>query len=117
MAERSSGPSGGVGAELRDLGHGLSELEFVKRNFDDPSHEWRRLFAEVLGTFFLVLVGAGGGVVDAVSNGAIGRGASVTAPGLMVMAIILAMGRSAAPTSTRPSPSALPCVATSPGAG
>jgi aquaporin Z len=37
-------------------------------------------------------VGAGGGVVDAVSNGAIGRGASVTAPGLMVLAIILFMG-------------------------
>jgi aquaporin Z len=92
MAERSSGPSSGIGAELREYGHGLSELEFVKRNFDDPRHEWRRLFAEVLGTFFLVLVGAGGGVVDAVSNGAIGRGASVTAPGLMVLAIILFMG-------------------------
>lgn len=77
---------------MRGLGRGLSELEFVKRNFDDPRHEWRRLFAEVLGTFFLVLVGAGGGVVDAVSHGAIGRGASVTAPGLMVMAIILFMG-------------------------
>lgn len=77
---------------MRDLGHGLSELEFVRRNFDDPRHEWRRVFAEVLGTFFLVLVGAGGGVVDAVSDGAIGRAASVTAPGLMVMAIILFMG-------------------------
>jgi aquaporin Z len=92
MADRASGSSGGVGAELRDLGHGLSELEFVRRNFDDPRHEWRRVFAEVLGTFFLVLVGAGGGVVDAVSDGAIGRAASVTAPGLMVMAIILFMG-------------------------
>jgi aquaporin Z len=88
MAERSSG----IGAELRGIGAGLSELEFVRQNFDDPRHEWRRLFAEVLGTFFLVLVGAGGGVVDAVSDGAIGRGASVTAPGLMVMAIILFMG-------------------------
>jgi aquaporin Z len=77
---------------VRGVGRGLSELEFVKRNFDDPRHEWRRLFAEVLGTFFLVLVGAGGGVVDAVSQGAIGRSASVTAPGLMVMAIILFMG-------------------------
>jgi aquaporin Z len=92
MAERSSGQSGGVGAELRDLGHGLSELELARQNFDDPSYKWRRLFAEVLGTFFLVLVGAGGGVVDAVSDGAIGRAASVTAPGLMVMAIILFMG-------------------------
>ena len=92
MAKGAESRSGSVGAELRGFGHGLSELEFVKRNFDDPRHEWRRLFAEVLGTFFLVLVGAGGGVVDAVSHGAIGRGASVTAPGLMVMAIILFMG-------------------------
>jgi aquaporin Z len=92
MADQSSGRYGGIGAELRDLGHGLSELELARRDFDDPRHEWRRLFAEVLGTFFLVLVGAGGGVVDAVSNGAIGRGAAVTAPGLMVMAIILFMG-------------------------
>jgi aquaporin Z len=92
MAEPSAGDAGGVGAALREIGQGLSELELVRRNFDDPRHEWRRLFAEVLGTFFLVLVGAGGGVVDAVSHGAIGRGASVTAPGLMVMAIILFMG-------------------------
>jgi len=92
MAEPSAGGAGGVGAELRELGKGLSQLELAKQNFDDPRQEWRRLFAEILGTFFLVLVGAGGGVVDAVSNGAIGRGASVTAPGLMVMAIILFMG-------------------------
>jgi len=92
MTEGSGRRSGNVGAEARGLGRGLAELEVVKSNFDDPRHEWRRLFAEVLGTFFLVLVGAGGGVVDAVSNGAIGRGASVTAPGLMVLAIILFMG-------------------------
>ncbi|HEY8302322.1 MAG TPA: aquaporin, partial [Jatrophihabitans sp.] len=61
-------------------------------DFDDPRHEWRRLFSELLGTFFLVLVGAGGGVVSAASNGAIQRAAAVTAPALMVMAIILFMG-------------------------
>ena len=61
-------------------------------DFDDPKHEWRRLFSELLGTFFLVLVGAGGAVVNAQSGGAIGRAAAVTAPGLMVMAIILFMG-------------------------
>ncbi len=71
----------------------LSEAEAPwSRTFDDPSQEWRRLFAELLGTFLLVLVGAGGGVIDAVSHGAIGRGAEVTAPGLSVMAIILFMG-------------------------
>jgi aquaporin Z len=92
MAQPSSSRGSDVGAELREFGRGLSALELVRQNFDDRRQEWRRLFAEVLGTFFLVLVGAGGGVVDAVSHGAIGRGASVTAPGLMVLAIILFMG-------------------------
>jgi aquaporin Z len=67
-------------------------LEFNRRNFDDPALEWRRLFSEILGTFLLVIVGAGGGVVNAVSNGAISRSAAVTAPGLMVLAVILFMG-------------------------
>jgi aquaporin Z len=71
----------------------VAELEAPwLRDFDDPKHEWRRLFAEVFGTFLLVLVGAGGGVVNAFSHGAIGRAAEVTAPGLMVLAIILFMG-------------------------
>ena len=70
----------------------LTSLEFTRRNFDDPALEWRRLFSEILGTFLLVLVGAGGAVVNAVSNGQISRAAAVTAPGLMVLAIILFMG-------------------------
>ena len=82
----------GSAADLR-RGHALLELEFGKTwDFDDPKHEWRRLFSELLGTFFLVLVGAGGAVVNAQSAGAITRAAAVTAPGLMVMAIILFMG-------------------------
>jgi aquaporin Z len=70
----------------------IASLEFTRRNFDNPKLEWRRLFSEILGTFLLVLVGAGGGVVNAVSSGAISRAAAVTAPGLMVLAIILFMG-------------------------
>jgi aquaporin Z len=62
------------------------------REFADPSNWWRRVFCEVLGTFLLVMVGCGGGVVDAVSKGAIGRPAAVVAPALMVMAIILSIG-------------------------
>jgi aquaporin Z len=61
-------------------------------DFDDPRLEWRRLFSELLGTFMLVLAGAGGAVVGAVSGGAISRSAAVAAPGLTVMAIILFMG-------------------------
>ena len=69
------------------------ELEIGKSgDFDDPSQEWRRLFSELLGTFLLVLVGAGGAVVNAQSHDAVSRAAAVTAPGLMVMAIILFMG-------------------------
>ena len=72
---------------------GWLELEFPGvADFDDPKHEWRRLFSELLGTFFLVLVGAGGAVVSAKSGGAISRSAAVTGPGLMVMGIILFMG-------------------------
>jgi aquaporin Z len=60
--------------------------------FDDPSREWRRLFSEFFGTFLLVLAGAGAGVIDAATHGAIGRGAAVSAPGLTVMAVIFFMG-------------------------
>lgn len=60
--------------------------------FDDPALEGRRLFSELLGTFMLVLVGAGGGVVATASHGMVSRAAAVTAPGLMVTAIILFMG-------------------------
>jgi aquaporin Z len=66
-------------------------LEFgSKAQFADPKLEWRRLFAELLGTFMLVLVAAGGSIVHA--EGQIGIAAAVVAPGLMVMAIILFMG-------------------------
>ncbi len=74
----------------------VHELAGVKTpwelRFDDPSREWRRLFSEFFGTFLLVLAGAGASVIDAVSHGAIGRGAAVSAPGLTVMAVILFMG-------------------------
>jgi aquaporin Z len=62
-------------------------------NFSDPRQEWRRLFAELLGTFFLVLVAAGAGMMDTAFPSSINRSAAVVAPGLMVMAIILFMGK------------------------
>lgn len=69
----------------------LLALEFGDRkDFDDPRLEWRRMFSEMLGTFFLVLVAAGGGLLYA--KGQISLPAAVVAPGLMVMAIILFMG-------------------------
>jgi aquaporin Z len=61
-------------------------------DFLNPLLEWRRLFAEAWGTFLLVLVAVGGGIVSARSAGAVTLGMIVVAPGLMVMAIIYFMG-------------------------
>ena len=61
--------------------------------FQDPSQWRRRLFSELLGTFFLVLVAAGGGMMGQAFPDTISRTAAVVAPGLMVMAIILFMGK------------------------
>jgi aquaporin Z len=62
-------------------------------DFQDPRHEWRRLFSELYGTFLLVTVAAGGGVMGQAFPGTISRTAAVVAPGLMVMGIIMFMGK------------------------
>ena len=41
-----------AGRALNDLNH---EIVAGLEDFRDPSQEWRRLFSELLGTFFLVL--------------------------------------------------------------
>ena len=73
--------------------HEAQRLMGVLADFEDPSREWRRLFSEFLGTFFLVLVAAGGGVMGQAFPNTISRTAAVVAPGLMVLAIILFMGK------------------------
>ncbi len=67
----------------------------MARRFDfwDNSFEWRRLFSELFGTFLLVVVAVGGGMVNARFGGnAVPGPARVVAPALTVMAIILFMG-------------------------
>ncbi len=77
--------------------HGTRIAELLERqprwaqDFNDLTHEWRRLFGEFFGTFLLVTVGAGAAVVESKTND-IGRVAAVAAPGLLVMAVILFMG-------------------------
>src|SRR5215472_10604656 len=62
-------------------------------DFWNDRYEGRRLFSELLGTFFLVLVAVGGGMVNARFGGdAVPYTARVVAPALMVAAIILFMG-------------------------
>jgi aquaporin Z len=73
----------------------MGEPNAFARRFDfwDSRYEWRRVFSELLGTFFLVLVAAGGGMVNARFGGHVIPGpALVVAPALMVIAIILFMG-------------------------
>jgi aquaporin Z len=76
---------------MRSLGQPNSVVsEF---DFWDDSFEGRRLFSELLGTFFLVLVAVGGGMVSARFGGnAVPYTAKVVAPALMVGAVILFMG-------------------------
>lgn len=62
-------------------------------DFHDSSQEWRRLFSEALGTFMLVLVAAGAGMMAQAFPDTISRAAAVVAPGLMVMGVILFMGK------------------------
>jgi aquaporin Z len=80
-----------AGVTLRSMG----EPNSFARQFDfwDDSYEGRRLFSELLGTFFLVLVAVGGGMVNSRFGGhAVPYTALVVAPALMVAAIILFMG-------------------------
>jgi aquaporin Z len=97
MSDAGGGASFGHG-EVFDavtgyLGTQLASFEESVLDFQDSSQEWRRLFSELLGTFFLVLVAAGGGMMGHAFPGTISRTAAVVAPGLMVLAIILFMGR------------------------
>jgi aquaporin Z len=62
-------------------------------DFRNPSQSWRRITSELLGTFFLVLVAAGAGMMERAFPHTVSRSAAVAAPGLMVMAIILFMGK------------------------
>jgi aquaporin Z len=71
----------------------FQNFEDMARDFQDPHQEWRRLFSEFYGTFLLVLVAAGGGMMSQAFPGTISRQAAVVAPGLMVMGIILFMGK------------------------
>jgi aquaporin Z len=91
LTESRNPATGALSARDPERARNLTMLEFGSRDdFADPNLGYRRVFGEVLGTFMLVLVAAGGGVLHA--KGQISLSAAVVAPGLMVMAIILFMG-------------------------
>jgi aquaporin Z len=84
-------PGGHADVALRAFGRPNSIIS--QFDFFDDRYEGRRLFAELFGTFFLVIVAVGGGMVNARFGGrAVPAPAAAVAPGLMVAAIILFMG-------------------------
>jgi aquaporin Z len=87
VATGDGGVTGWISAELQ------SNIIQPIADFQNPNQEWRRLFSELLGTFFLVMVAAGGGMMGAAFPNTISRTAAVVSPGLMVMAIIMFMGK------------------------
>src|SRR4051794_21470586 len=80
-------------AEAGVLGWIDRDITGPMRDFRDPRQEWRRLFSELYGTFLLVIVAAGGGMMGQAFPNTITRTAAVVAPGLMVMGIIMFMGK------------------------
>ena len=71
----------------------VAQFEAELADFDNPKQEWRRLFSELFGTFLLVTVAAGGGMMGQAFPNTISRTAAVVAPALMVMGVILFMGK------------------------
>ena len=69
--------------EIRGRFERWFEVEVVDpmADFKNPRQEWRRLFSEFYGTFFLVLVAAGGGMMSQAFPDTISRTAAVVAPG------------------------------------
>lgn len=61
-------------------------------NLERLIDELRRLLAELLGTFALILVAAGGDVIATISGGAVSPAARAVAPALLVMAMIYTLG-------------------------
>ena len=80
MAQPSTTPESAprVSLSVTHPGDTLESLEqMCSLDFNDPRQEWRRLFSEVLGTFFLVLVAAGGGMMGQAFPDTISRTAAV----------------------------------------
>src|SRR5260370_6286944 len=74
LSSSEAGPPAASATEAQQVARGaaialrsMGEPNSFARRFDfwDSQYEWRRVFSELLGTFLLVLVAAGGGMVNA----------------------------------------------------
>ena len=71
-----------MSAELRQAEAGVlgwidRDITGPIRDFQNPDQEWRRLFSELYGTFLLVIVAAGGGMISQAFPNTISRTAAV----------------------------------------
>jgi aquaporin Z len=83
---------GGVDTQSAEL---IGSRYLIRFEQDTLRHRplWIRLIIEFVGTFFLVTVAAGAGVINHYAGGdPISRTAAVIAPGALVMAMIYALG-------------------------
>ncbi len=83
---------GGLDRQSAEL---IGSRYLIKFEEDTLRHRplWIRLIIEFIGTFFLVCVAAGSGVINHYAGGGpISRTAAVIAPGALVMAMIYALG-------------------------
>ena len=74
---------------------GRLDVDAATNFFSDPRNlrqMWRRLFAELLGTFLLTLVAAGADVIGAATGKPADSFARYVAPALLVMAMIYTIG-------------------------
>lgn len=85
-----------VDSEAEPGGQPQNDAGEVGKHMPDRSErvvqEWRRLLAECIGTFMLVLVEAGGVVIAALFHQDVNSAAHYVSCGLIVMAIIYALG-------------------------
>ena len=65
MSDNDTAPTSALSAAEQGPASLERYIRRISEDFNDPSQEWRRLFSELLGTFFLVLVAAGGGAIGA----------------------------------------------------
>ena len=87
--------SPGTAPDGRDIAELAGSRYLIKFEEDTLRHRplWIRVIIEFVGTFFLVTVAAGAGVINHYAGGGpISRSAAVIAPGAVVMAMIYALG-------------------------
>lgn len=72
--------------------HPIDDMQKASDHHVRPANEFQRLVAELVGTFALTFVAAGGVIISAISHGEVSPAAHFVAPGLLIMAMIYTLG-------------------------